>query len=189
MADSITIARPYAKAVFEHARDARTLQAWSVYLHGLAAVVLDKEAAKFLTSPAVTNDQRCELLMIGVEAIKAEAASLSPQELLPAVKSFVDLLVNNSRFLMLPQILFLYEGLRSEEEKTLTVQVSAFSELTEIEEQKLIESLGKRLNRQVTLQVSIDKDLLGGAVIRAQDLVIDGSIRGKINKLRAALAA
>lgn len=181
MADSITIARPYAKAVFEHARAQKNLKEWSGYLQNLASIVMDANAAKFLTNPESTIPEHCELLLSGLTKTKAEPMS--------DVANFVQTLADNKRLLILPQILILFQEMREEEEKTVVVYVNAFQALSESLSKKLIESLSKRLQRQVTLQVSIDKALLGGAVIRANDLVIDGSVRGKINKLRAALAA
>ena len=89
----------------------------------------------------------------------------------------------------MPDIYAQYESLRAEQEKTLTANVSSFAALTTTEQQDLINSLSQRLQRKVTLEVNIDKSLLGGAVIHAGDLVIDGSVRGKLTKLATNLAA
>ena len=105
------------------------------------------------------------------------------------VNHLVGLLADNKRLQALPDIYLQYEALRAEQEKTLTAKVSSFAVLTSAQQQHLISSLSQRLQRQVTLDVSIDTSLLGGAVIRAGDLVIDGSVRGKLNKLSSNLAA
>lgn len=181
MSDSVTIARPYAKAVFNTALAEQKLAEWSGYLHILAAVVQDARAAQFLTNPATTASQRSELLM---EMLSALSGTTDEQ-----VKNFVDLLASNKRLLTLPDIMTLYEAMRAEQEKTMVVNVSSFGELSSAQQQQLIDTLGKRLQRQVTLNVTIDKELIGGAVIHADDLVIDGSVRGKIDKLRAGLVS
>lgn len=91
--------------------------------------------------------------------------------------------------MLLPEIKALYEVYRAEQEKILEVDVVSYSELTPAQQQRLSESLSQRLSRKVSLKVSIDPSLLGGALIRAGDLVIDGSVRGKLNMLGTSLAA
>lgn len=182
MADSVTIARPYAQAAFDFALAHQDLALWHDCLNIVAAVVEDKDAERFLSNPSSTASQHSDLLMTIVKSTKKTAD-------LTAVDNFIKTLAKNRRLAVLPDILKLFEGLRAEQEKTLVVQVVSYAELTKAEQQKLIDSLGKRLNRAVSLTTTIDKKLLGGAVIYANDLVIDGSVRGKINKLRTRLVA
>lgn len=181
MSDTTTVARPYAKAVFEHALETKQLSLWSEILHDLAAAVLDEKANQFLGNPAVTEEQQIELLM----ALFAKNSSADET----VIRGLVSLLAHNKRLMLLPDIQALFEEHRAEQEKTLEVKVSSFSELSEAQQQLLISSLSKRLERQVTLDIAIDKTLLGGALIHAGDLVIDGSVRGKLDKLAAGLAA
>ncbi|MFT4059361.1 MAG: F0F1 ATP synthase subunit delta [Legionella sp.] len=178
MSDSTTIARPYAKAIFEHALAEKKLAEWSVYLTTLAQAVLTPEAVQFIENPASTAEQHVELLQALVKTGSNEA-----------IKNLISLLAVNKRLMLLPEICALYEALRAEQEKTLDVEVNSFSELSSAQQEKLIESLSKRLQRKVSLRITIDPFLLGGAVIRAGDLVIDGSVRGKLNKLSTALTA
>lgn len=180
MADSITIARPYAKAVFEHALAAGKLKEWSEILHGLVNTVLDSRALSFITNPATSTEQHCELLLGTVNV------ALSEKE---AVKNLITTLADNKRLVILPDTMALYEFMRAEQEKTLEVDVISFSALSGEQSEHLADSLGKRLQRKITLKVTIDKSLLGGAVINAGNLVIDGSVRGKLNKLKTVLAA
>lgn len=180
MSDSTTIARPYAKAIFEYALAEKKLAEWSVHLIALAQAALTPEAEQFIENPASTVEQHIELLQ-GV--IKAGANKNE------AISNLVSLLATNKRLMLLPEICALYEALRAEQEKTLDVEVSSFSDLSKTQQERLIESLSKRLQRNVSLKISIDPSLLGGAVIRAGDLVIDGSVRGKLNKLTTDLAA
>lgn len=183
MSESITIARPYAKAIFAHALDAKHLAKWSTILSDLAQAVLEPQAIRFISDPTTSTEQKCKLLLT---VCRHEQAAPTDQK---AIENLIMLLAENKRLLLLPDIYALYESLRAEQEKTLTVEVTSFSELTEEQKKKLIHSLSDRLQRQISLDVTIDKSLLGGAVIRAGDLVIDGSVQGKLNKLRSDLAA
>ena len=182
MSDATTIARPYAKAIFKHALATKLLAAWAIILHDLAQTVLDPDTKQFICNPATTAALQAELLLVVCTKTKRVSD-------MKTVESLVSMLAENGRLLVLPDIYAQYEALRAEQEKTLTANVSSFAALTSSQEQHLIDSLSKRLQRQVTLDVSIDKSLLGGAVIRAGDLVIDGSVRGKLNKLKSNLAA
>ncbi|WP_019215644.1 F0F1 ATP synthase subunit delta [Legionella tunisiensis] len=181
MADTTTIARPYAKAIFEHALAAKKLSQWSEILQSLAMSVLDNKAMQFITNPAVTEKQQTELLMIPFAKISNKEAA--------TIESLIALLAYNKRLMLLPDIKVLFEVLRAEQEKTLVVKVYSFSELSTAQQQHLISSLSQRLQRQVTLDVNVDQSLLGGAVIQAGDLIIDGSVRGKLSKLITDLAA
>lgn len=89
----------------------------------------------------------------------------------------------------LPALSLLFEDMRAEHEKTLSVDVISFSPLSKHQEAELIQRLKRRLKRDITLNISIDHHLLGGAIIQAGDLVIDGSVRGELNKLKATLVA
>ncbi len=181
MVDSITIARPYAKAVFELASTQNKLSLWLDYLKILAAFVQNKDTIAFLTNPQSRVADHTALLLYGL--------SQSKLEVIPEVKNFIQTIAHNKRLLILPEIQELYEIMREEAEKTIVVTVSSFLELTQSEQEQLKAALRTRLNREVSLNLQIDKTLMGGAVIRADDLLIDGSVRGKITKLRAALAA
>lgn len=180
MSDSTTIARPYAKAIFEHALAENKLAQWSDYLFVLAQAVLDTHASQFITNPASTTEQQIELLHA--------VCNINDNEQQP-VANLISLLAVNKRLTLLPEINALYEAHRAEQEKTLGVDVISYSTVSSAQQQQLIDALSKRLQRDVSLNISIDPSLLGGAVIRAGDLVIDGSVRGKLNKLSTDLAA
>ncbi|RUR20606.1 F0F1 ATP synthase subunit delta [Legionella sp. km535] len=180
MSDSTTIARPYAKAIFEHALAEKKLAEWSEYLMILAQAVLTPQASQFIANPSSTDAQQIELLQtVCKEKVKDDKS----------LNNLIALLAANKRLMLLPEIKALYEVHRAEQEKTLGVDVISFSEVSPAQQQQLIESLSNRLQRKVSLRISIDPSLLGGAVIRAGDLVIDGSVRGKLNKLGTGLAA
>lgn len=180
MSDSTTIARPYAKAIFEYALGEKALALWSTHLQNLTQIVLAPQAEKFIKNPATTVDQHIELLQAAIQVKSNESSALN---------NFIALLATNKRLTLLPDINALYELHRAEQEKTLDVDVTSFSELSNAQQQRLIESLSQRLQRKVALKIKIDPSLLGGAIIQAGDLVIDGSVRGKLNKLSTGLAA
>ncbi|ASQ44618.1 F0F1 ATP synthase subunit delta [Legionella clemsonensis] len=181
MADTITIARPYAKALFEYALAVNKLSKWSEILQVLAVSVMNEAAIQFITNPETTEEQHQELLMTPfVNSTNNE---------LKAIENLVSLLASNKRLLLLPDIKVLFEALRAEQEKTLIVKVRSFYELSEAQKEQLKQSLRQRLKREVTLEVNIDKSLLGGAVIQAGDLVIDGSVQEQLKRLGARLAA
>ncbi|MGC1181846.1 F0F1 ATP synthase subunit delta [Legionella sp.] len=180
MSDSTTIARPYAKAIFEYALAEKELAEWSAHLITLARVVLNFEAAQFIENPVSTVEQHIELLQ---EVINAGSNNNK------SINNLIALLATNKRLMLLPEISALYEVHRAEQEKILDVEVSSYSDLSAKQQERLIQSLSQRLQRKVSLKINIDPSLLGGAIIRAGDLVIDGSVRGKLNKLSTGLAA
>lgn len=176
MSDITTVARPYAKAIFEYALAKKQLTEWSQHLLVLAQAVLTPEATQFINNPASNTEQHIELLQ---SVTKSDSKSLH---------NLIALLATNKRLMLLPEINSLYEAFKAEQEKTLTVDVRSFSALSKTQENKLIDSLSQRLQRNVSLNISIDSALLGGAVLQAGDLVIDGSILGKLHKMHAELA-
>ena len=188
MSDATTIARPYAKALFNLAFDAQNetksnqLAAWSNTLDMLAQAVSDVNAQLFLQNPMASVEQQAQVVL----CVCSKNKPMVDETL---VDNFVHLLAVNKRLLVLPNIWAEYELLRAEQEKTLSATVVSFAALSSAQEQKLIESLSKRLNRNVTLNITIDSSILGGAIIGAGDLVIDGSVRGSLNKLKSTLAA
>lgn len=179
MSDSTTVARPYAKAIFEHALEENKLAEWSEFLLVLAQAVLNSQMQEFIDNPAVQFSQQIELLQSVCSKISKDNGSLN---------NLIALLATNKRLNLLPEIKALYEQHRAEQEKTLAVEVISYSDVSQAQQTKLAESLGQRLKRKISLKISIDPSLLGGAVVRAGDLVIDGSVRGKLNKMSTGVA-
>lgn len=182
MSDMTTLARPYARAVFEFAHDANQLSEWSAVLQALSMAAVDELFAAFIANPMTTVQQHLDVL----RPIIAKQSLPSQQQF---VENFIAALAQNKRLPLLPDIFVQYEALRAEQEKTLVVRVACFSAPSALQQRDLVNSLSTRLKRQVTLDICIDKSLLGGAIIAAGDLVIDGSVQSKLNKLGASLAA
>ena len=181
MSDMTTIARPYAKAIFDHAQNKSQLSLWSSILHVLAETVHDDLAMAFISNPSVNGEDQTSLLM---SVCQSEAFKGEQQ----AIASFLNLLADNKRLLTLPDIYVQFHALRESEEKNISVQVYSFSPLSDKQKQHLIKALSERLNKTISIDESVDKSLLGGAIIQAGDLVIDGSVRGKLNQLSTRLA-
>jgi len=179
MAENSTLARPYAKAVFELARDKGALDAWSKALAVLAGLCADVSVQELLTTPKASALVRAELF--------AELAAKAGQKLDQQGRNFVSLLAENRRLGLLPEIAADFERLRAEAENTLDVELRAAMPVDAAEQKLISEALHKKLGRKITLKYVQDKTLIGGAVIRAGDLVIDGSVREKLGRLAAEL--
>jgi F-type H+-transporting ATPase subunit delta len=176
MAELSTLARPYAKAAFEYAREKDALAQWSEQLTAAATVSAVEGMDKVLDNPSLTDEQQAQTL----NEVCGEATG-------PEVKNFVSILASNKRLSLLPVIQAQFELLKSNLEKSVDVEVVSAFDLNDATASKLAEVLGKKLEREVKVSTSTDKDLLGGVLIRAGDLVIDGSVRGRLNKLAEAM--
>jgi len=167
-----TIARPYAVAAFEFARDKEALPAWESMLNAASLVTQDRAVQQLLTSPKVTSQQLANLY-----------GDVLAKWLNSEMTNFIRLLADYDRLAVLPDIAGLFESYRAEQEKKLNIQVVSAVQLNDKYQQKLIDALTRRLQRQVMLECEIDPTLLGGAVITAGDIVIDGSVRGKLDRM------
>lgn len=177
MAEAITIARPYAQAAFEEAQKLGDLKGWSEMLLSLAEAVSNPDVRDVVTSPRVAKSQ-IESVMDGLMGGKPNVQQ----------RNLVRILVENQRLLLLPDILALFESLRAEAEKIVNVEVDSAFELSASQQQQIINSLKARLGREIKLVCKVNKELLGGVVIRAGDKVIDGSARTRLGELANALA-
>ena len=176
MAELSTLARPYARAAFEYAAQADDLQIWSQSLATAGSVAQQADVVKLLSSPSYTAQQQAATLI----EICGDALDQKGQ-------NFLSVLSENRRLHLLPEISLQFDVLKANREKAVDVELVAAHELDAKQQQKLGEALSAKLERKVNMQVSLDKSLLGGAVIRAGDTVIDGSIRGRLAKLAESL--
>ena len=176
MAELSTLARPYAKAAFEYARGKNQLAQWFAQLATAAAVAADASMVSVLSNPSLTAAQQAATLSdVCGDALSAE------------VRNFIAILASNKRIALLPEIHALFAQYKANQEKTVDIEVVSAFELADTARDRLAEVLGRKLERQVNVQTSTDSNLLGGVLIRAGDLVIDGSVRGKLDKLAEAL--
>jgi F-type H+-transporting ATPase subunit delta len=176
MADRATLARPYARAAFAHAVAGSNLAQWSEFLRNAALAVNDERIDRLIGNPRVASAALTDLL--------ADVTGVAQNE---AARNFLRLLSSNNRLDLLPDIAEQYQNLKAEREHTVAVEVISAVTLSAEQQQQLTAALTRRLQRTVHLQCRIDPELLGGAVIKAGDLVIDGSLRGKVEKLGQAI--
>ncbi|MEZ5564206.1 MAG: F0F1 ATP synthase subunit delta [Gammaproteobacteria bacterium] len=183
-----TTARPYAQAVFEIARTDNQLSAWSEFLALAAEIAASPAAGQYLAAPGADRFAMAD----GIAAIASDKLGNTP--LLSGGQGsvgngFLKVLAENQRLGVLPQILVRYEALKAEAEGSVEVILTSASEVSEAQQQRIIESLNKRFGRQVRLSVQLDPTLIGGARLQIGDRVIDGSVRTGLDKLATTLRA
>jgi F-type H+-transporting ATPase subunit delta len=178
MADRITIARPYARAAFEEARAHERLAPWSEALQVAAEVVRDPRVQTLLGNPRVTPAQLAQLVTGIAAAPLADAGA-----------NFVRTLAVNRRLAYLPEISALFNKLKDAAQGVADVTVTSAAPLDASQKQKLAAALHKRLKRTVHLHCEVDAALIGGAVLRSGDLVIDGSLRTRLDRIAYELTA
>nr|PZN80911.1 MAG: F0F1 ATP synthase subunit delta [Pseudomonadota bacterium] len=178
MAARSTIARPYARAAFEEAREKGRLDAWSQALRTAAAVVRDPNVEKLIGNPHVAPAELAKLI---VDVLGEQCDEY--------VRNFVYALAENQRLGYLPEISEIFDDLKDEAEGWVDVEVRSAAPLTADQQETLAAALSRRLNRKVRLHTEIDPALIGGAVLRAGDLVIDGSLRARLERIAQELSA
>ena len=183
MADNNTTARPYAQAVFELAHEAGELEAWSASLDVAGQLLADGVVVQYLGDPAFTDEQRLEFLT-GLFA-QADATVLAGTD--RRGTNFLRLLLEYGRIAVLPEISHHFEALKAETENLVEVVVTSASPISTVQRDSIATALRERLGRDVDLATEIDETLIGGAVIRAGDVVIDGSLRARLDGLANAL--
>ena len=189
MAEKQTLARPYAEAVFELAQARSMLKPWSGMLGLIAAVAADENMQRLAGDPRVDRARFRELFLgvcgdvQGSTSVAGDRKSGATKNLDDAGANFVRLLVENRRLNLMPEIVAQYETLKAEAEARVEATVTSAFTLEPEQLKSLGEALKRKLGREVNLTAQVDKTLMGGIVIRAGDLVIDGSVRGRLAAL------
>jgi len=176
MAEKRTVARPYAHAAFALAQEQDALQAWSDMMILLGQAASEPQLAAMLANPEQETAKMVELL----QAIVGEAIFDSGSNLLK-------LLAENGRLPLLPEIAVLFEEARAEFEKSIHAEVVSATALSDAQQQQIIAALSRRLGKEVTLSHRVDESLIGGVIIHAGDMVIDGSVANRLEKLSTSL--
>tara|TARA_X000000950_G_scaffold118543_1_gene148475 strand:+ start:6500 stop:7036 length:537 start_codon:yes stop_codon:yes gene_type:complete len=176
MSELETLARPYSRAAFEFAVESSQLERWGFCLSELARAVGQPNFAILLSSPDLTSSRVSEILL-----------EMCHEVLEGPTKNFILALAENRRLKLLPQISRQFDRLKSEHDKTIHVDVTTAKMIDLDQQNQLSEILSVKLAANINMQVYIDEDLIGGAIIRAGDTVIDGSIRGRLIKLAESL--
>ena len=176
MAEKATIARPYARAAFAYAQNGNALAAWSDALNSASAVVADPRVKKLIGNPKISPKQLLDFI-VEVTGGKVD----------DKVRNFFDELARNRRLTLLPEVAAMFEAMRDELENVADVQVTSAVALSDVQRQRMADALKKRMKKDVRLHCSVDASLIGGAVIRSGDLVIDGSLRARLEALSGAM--
>jgi F-type H+-transporting ATPase subunit delta len=173
MSQAITLARPYARALFLLAQETNQLKQISEALNFSAQAAVVPELSVLLGNPRIADEQLLALLV-------------QPEPNV-SMQRFLSVLSENNRLAILPEIAALFEQLRAESEHIIKANVTSATVMTDAELLKLTDALKKRFGREVEVETSVDESLIGGAIINTGDMVIDGSVRNKLARLNAGL--
>ncbi|MGV8961086.1 MAG: F0F1 ATP synthase subunit delta [Stenotrophomonas sp.] len=174
MSQALTLARPYARAAFAIARDEGKFAPWSEALAFSAHVAADPRVSALLLNPELTRSEAVTLL--------------APEAVAETFGRFLELLADARRLPLLPEIAAMYEQLRADAEHVVKATVTSATEMSAAELDAIKAALKKRFGLEVDVHTAVDASLIGGAVIDAGDVVIDGSLKGKLSRLQTALA-
>lgn len=177
MSELTTAARPYARAAFQVAANNDAVDQWSDMLHFCAAVAHNTTMKAILDSPRLSWQQAADLFQ-----------QVCAEQLDQRGNNFIKLLAEKGRLTLLPEIAALYQHYRAQDQGTVDAELISAQEVGAEQVNAIANSLSKRLGKKVSLSSRIDPALIGGAIIRAGDIVIDGSLRGRLEKLSTALA-
>ncbi|MCX7554379.1 F0F1 ATP synthase subunit delta [Marinicella sp. S1101] len=173
MSEPITLARPYAKAAFEFAKSEAVVEQWAQNLMVAAGLAQNNQILDYFNQPEVLDEDLVQL-------VSGDDAS-------EQYKNFVLLLAMNNRLSLLPEVAELYQYYLEKDAQSLSVDVYSAIELTDAQKQAMTAALNKRTGKQISLNTHIDESLMGGARIHCGDLVIDGTLRGKVERLKTQL--
>jgi F-type H+-transporting ATPase subunit delta len=176
MAEPTTIARPYAEAVFKLAQQTATLDQWSEQLSAMAAIATHPQIVALIGDPNLSNPQRVQLFF---DLMRGEAGA--------EVRSFVTLLAENDRLALLPEIREHFEAYKNDVQGVVDAQIDTALALDDGQLRTLVADLERRFKRRINPQVKVDPNLIGGVKVVVGDTVIDGTVRGKLAGMSAAL--
>ena len=176
MAELATLARPYARAAFEHALNSSNLAVWAEALGTAAALAAEPRVAALLAAPGSTAAQKADAII-----------AICGDELRPDVRNFIRVLAENKRLALLAEVHALFLALKAQQEQTIDLDVTSAFEVPPEQARKLADVMGEKLKRAVRVSTTVDQSLIGGVVIRTADLVIDGSVRGRLARLEEAM--
>lgn len=182
MALQLTLARPYAKAVFADAKETNQLETWSTVLNAFSKIIKNKQIAELIINPQVAKKDIKKLLLHLIQTIRAESNSLKQK-----IDYFLQLLIDEKRLTTLPDIAFLYHQLLNDHYGLVEAEVICTFPLSAKHREEIKNKLKKRFNSKVKLKVIEDKSLLGGAIIRVGNWAIDCSVKNKLTRLAESL--
>jgi len=184
MADQTTIARPYAKALFDVANAENKLAPWSHALSSAAAVLADANAKRVLANPALDQAKRADF-------VRAVSVGLDGADVFETAqgKALLALLAENDRLALLPEIAVQFDALKAQAENKVKAKLISATAVEASVAERVKQALKKRLGREVELELAVDPTLIGGAIVQAEDMVIDGSVRTRLEQLARAMVS
>ena len=185
MADNNTIARPYARAAFDFAQENDNLSGWSSALDVARSLLANGEVVTFLANPTLSDTQKLDFLAGLIGSAGSDVGVLSGVD--ENGTNFLKLLLEYGRVNVLPEIAEHFDALKAAVENTVDVTVTSAAPMNAEQQATIVGALQERLGCNVNLSTEIDENLIGGAVIRAGDVVIDGSLRARLTSLTNAL--
>ena len=178
MAELTTLARPYAKAVFNAAKEQDAVDSWDQALALVGLIAANDAVKNILANPGLSEQRKAELFFDTAE-----------EQFPQAPRNFLLILAESKRLALLPEISTMFALYRAELERTVSIKVSTAYEMTSEEQQHLAQVLSRKLERKVALETAVDRSLIGGVVVNSGDMVIDASVRGKLAKMAKALGS
>ena len=178
MADYLTVARPYARALFSEALDNNALPDWQQVLNALAAIVNALSALHVIGNPNISTEHKYQLCWDTLR----ELVSIK-QDIEQDVQRFIHVLLIEKRLTVVPDMARMYHHLVASHNNIIELDVISATALTKVQQEKLIQSLEQRFNSTVTIDYSHDSSLIGGLIIKSDNWVFDGSIRSKLLRL------
>lgn len=175
MSELTTVARPYAKAAFDFAVEAKAMDSWLAQLTFAAEVAKDATIKSYISGGASVEQAQTLFLSVCAEQVDSQG------------QNFIKVMAQNERLLVLPQVLEQFIALKADFEQEISVDVTSAVEVTAEQKTTLSAALEKRLARKVKLNCTVDVSIVSGLVIKAGDMVIDGSVKGKLNRLATTL--
>jgi F-type H+-transporting ATPase subunit delta len=175
MSEFVTVARPYAKAAFDFAVEHQSVDNWQHMLSFAAEVSKNEQIAELLSGALAPDTLSASFISICGDQLDANGQNL------------IKVMAENGRLKVLPDVLEQFVQLRAAQEATVEVEVTSANVLNEDQLSKISAAMEKRLSRKVKLNCKIDKSVMAGVIIRAGDMVIDGSVRGRLNRLTDVL--
>ncbi|WP_259430982.1 F0F1 ATP synthase subunit delta [Coxiella burnetii] len=179
MALHLTLARPYAKAAFADGQKANQLEAWLAVFTAFSKIIKNKEVARQIINPKFSDKEIKTLLFDLIQTIEPE----STKQLKDKIDHFLQLLIDEKRLMILPDIALVYQQLLNKYQDIIEASVTYVFPLNDEHRQQIKKQLEKRFNAEVKLKMIKDESLLGGVIIRAGNWVMDGSIKGKLTRL------
>ena len=176
MAEAVTVARPYAEAVYKLAIAKNALSEWSAMLRDAADIAENENIKALLGNPVVSAKQLGELLLeIGRNRFNEDG------------RKFLNMLAENNRVSILPQISDLFEQLKAQHEGVIEATIISAFDMSSSQLRNLVSALGRKFERRIEAKVQVDPELIGGVKVEIGDEIFDASIRGKLEAMAIAL--